>query len=304
MIIGISEGAQDISFDRDGATLQEQVERDRAARSDVPSFASIVGAGIGGQTGQQRRMYIKLKPWAQRQGDGAAVYRPAAAEAADASRASSVFLQRRRTSGWAARLSRTQYQYTLQDADLGELYDWAPKVLAKLRSLPMLRDVATDQQIAGTTATLTIDRDAAARFGIQPQLIDDTLYDAFGQREITQYFTQLNSYYVILEVPPDLQGESGTLTSFTCKSANGQAVPLSTLVKMDTDPVAPLSINHQSQFPAVTISFNLAAGAALGDAVHGDRAAMARVGTRRRRCRAASRAPRRRSSRRCRASPI
>ena len=153
------------------------------------------------------------------------------------------------------RLSRTQYQFTLQDANLGELYEWAPKVLAKLRGLPMLRDLATDQQMSGTTATLTIDRDAASRFGITPQQIDDTLYDAFGQRQITQYFTQINSYHLILEVPPDMQGKVDTLGKLYVKSAAGQAVPLSTFVKIDTNPVVSLSLSHQSQFPAVTLSF-------------------------------------------------
>ena len=143
----------------------------------------------------------------------------------------------------------------------------------QLQKLPKLRDVATDQQIGGTTATLTIDRDAAARFGIQPQAIDDTLYDAFGQRQITQYFTQLNSYHVILEVLPD----AGRATLATLRQAlrevsdRRQAVPLSTFVKVDTTPVQPLSVSHQSQFPAVTISFNLAPGVALGEAVDGDR---------------------------------
>src|SRR6185437_5009030 len=100
------------------------------------------------------------------------------------------------------RISKTEYQYTLQDADLNELFEWAPKVLNRLRTLPELRDVTTDQQTGGTTATLTIDRDKAARFGILPQVIDDTLYDAFGQRQITQYFTQVNTYHLVLEVMP------------------------------------------------------------------------------------------------------
>ena len=117
--------------------------------------------------------------------------------------------------GWRARL----YQYTLQDCRHRGTEPWAPKVLAAIKALPILRDVATDQQIAGTTATLTIDRGAAQRFGIQPQQIDDTLYDAFGQREVTQYFTQLNSYFVILEVPPELEGDAATLRKLYVKSA-------------------------------------------------------------------------------------
>ena len=114
----------------------------------------------------------------------------------------------------------------MQDADPAELNAWAPKLLQQMQALPMLRDVATDQQIAGTTATLTIDRNAAQRFGIEPQQIDDTLYDAFGQREVTQYFTQLNSYFVILEVPPQLEGDVATLRKLYVHAPNGQAVPL------------------------------------------------------------------------------
>jgi multidrug efflux pump subunit AcrB len=165
------------------------------------------------------------------------------------------------------RLSRTMYQYTLQDVDAAELNNWAPKMLTKIRALSMLRDVATDQQISGTTATLTIDRDAAQRLGIQPAQIDTILYDAFGQREVAQYFTQLNSYFVILEVPPQQAGDLGTLDDLYVRGANGQPVKLSALVRVDTKRVSPLAVNHQSQFPAVTISFNLAPGASLGDAV-------------------------------------
>ena len=171
-------------------------------------------------------------------------------------------------------------------------------------TLPQLRDVATDQQIGGTTATLTIDRDAAARFGIQPAAIDDTLYDAFGQRQVTQYFTQINTYHVILEVPPDDAGRPARRsTSSTSNRRPAQAVPLSTFVKVDTQPVAPLSISHQSQFPAVTISFNLAPGAALGEAVDAINAAMRADGRAAGAAAAPSRARRRRSRRSLRASP-
>jgi len=173
------------------------------------------------------------------------------------------------------RLSRTMYQYTLQDADANELNAWAPKMLARVKALPMVRDVATDQQIAGTTATLAIDRAAAERLGIEPSAIDAVLYDAFGQREVAQYFTQLNSYYVVLEVPPQLEGNLNTLGTLYVKGATGNAVPLSQLVKIDTNAVAPLAVNHQSQFPSVTISFNLAPGASLGDAT----AAIAKIGS-------------------------
>jgi hydrophobic/amphiphilic exporter-1 (mainly G- bacteria), HAE1 family len=140
-------------------------------------------------------------------------------------------------------------------------------ILAKMKTLPELRDVATDQQTRGTTVTMTIDRDTASRFGIQPQLIDDTLYDAFGQRQVTQYFTQLNSYHVILEILPELQGDLNTLNKLYIKSpTTGDQVPLSVFCKWTTVPVRPLSIAHQGQFPAITISFNLAQGVAFGQA--------------------------------------
>ncbi|MBV8705187.1 MAG: efflux RND transporter permease subunit, partial [Acetobacteraceae bacterium] len=185
-----------------------------------------------------------------------------------------LFLQPSQDIRVGGRLSKTQYQYTLQDADLDELFHWAPRVLDRLRGLPMLRDVTTDQQMAGLTTTLRIDRDQAARLGVTPQAIDDTLYDAFGQRQVTQYFTQINSYHVILEVLPGLAGDLATLDRLYVRSASGGAVPLSALAKWTTAPVQPLSISHQSQFPAVTISFNLAKGAALGQAVDAIKAAM------------------------------
>jgi HAE1 family hydrophobic/amphiphilic exporter-1 len=165
------------------------------------------------------------------------------------------------------RISRTQFQYTLQDANPDELNEWAPRILEKLKALPQLRDVATDQQLAGTTLTLTIDRDQASRYGLTPQLIDDTLYDAFGQRQVAQYFTQQNSYHVIMEVLPELQGDVGSLDKLYIKSpTTGQQVPLAAFAKWTTRETAPLSISHQGQFPAVTISFNLAQGVALGTA--------------------------------------
>jgi multidrug efflux pump subunit AcrB len=167
-----------------------------------------------------------------------------------------------------ARLSRTEYQYTLQDANPDELNSWAPKILDRLRELPQLTDVTSDQEIAGTTDTLTYDRDQAARFGLQPAQIDAILYDAFGQREVAQYFTGSKAYYVILEVLPNEQGELATLQKLYAKSSSGQVVPLSTLVHETTVPVQPLAVNHQSQFPAVTISFNLKGNASLGDAVN------------------------------------
>jgi HAE1 family hydrophobic/amphiphilic exporter-1 len=177
------------------------------------------------------------------------------------------------------RPTRTQFEFTLQDANLDELNEWAPKVLAKMQTLPELRDVATDQQSQGTTLQLKINRDTASRYGIQPQLIDDTLYDAFGQRQVTQYFTQLNSYHVILEILPELQGGFDTLDKLYIKSpATGDQVPLSAFATWTSVPVRPLSISHQGQFPAITISFNLALNAALGQATDAVQQAMAELG--------------------------
>src|SRR5208283_818448 len=174
---------------------------------------------------------------------------------------------------------KTEFQYTLQDANLDELYGWAPKILDKLQGLPQLRDVTTDQQMSGTTLTLVIDRDKAARFGVQPQVIDDTIYDAFGQRQITQYFSQVNSYHLILEVMPGQASDVETLNNLYVHSNTGRSVPMSAFAKWSTAPVQPLSISHQSQFPAVTISFNLAQGAALGEAVEAINTAMRDIGT-------------------------
>jgi HAE1 family hydrophobic/amphiphilic exporter-1 len=149
----------------------------------------------------------------------------------------------------------------------------------KLQTLPILRDVTSDQQTSGTTVTLTIDRDKAARFGVQPQVIDDTIYDAFGQRQITQYFSQVNSYHLILEVMPGQASDVDTLNKLYVHSNTGQSVQMASFAKWSTAPVQPLSISHQSQFPAVTISFNLAQGAALGQAVDAVNAAMRDMGT-------------------------
>jgi hydrophobe/amphiphile efflux-1 (HAE1) family protein len=276
LIIGMADGAQDVSFDemyRRQEAINDVVRRDPS----VDSFVSFVGGGAGGQTVSTSRTYISLKPWGQRRLTAQQVIeglRPKLAEVPGVR----LYLQAAQDIRVGGRLSRTMYEYTLQDPDLGELYTWAPKVLARLRKVPLLRDVATDQQMAGTTATLVIDRDKAAMYGIEPQQIDDVLYDAFGQREVTQYFTQLNYYYVILEVPPEIEGRPDTLDLLYAKSQSGAVVPLSTFIHYDTAKLAPLSVSHQSLFPSVTISFNLAPGAALGDAVTAINAAEAELG--------------------------
>ncbi|KAB7763620.1 efflux RND transporter permease subunit [Xanthomonas maliensis] len=179
-----------------------------------------------------------------------------------------LFMQAGQDINVGGRMARTQYQYTLTDANLDELNTWAPKLLKAFRALPQLTDVASDQQNAAPIASLTIDRQRAASFGITPQQIDATINDAIGQRQVAQYFTQLNSYHVVLEVTPALQGDPSLFQRLYLTSPlTGKQVPLSTFATLDTSKTGYLSVSHQGQFPAVTLSFNLAPGAALGDAV-------------------------------------
>jgi HAE1 family hydrophobic/amphiphilic exporter-1 len=223
-------------------------------------------------------MYITLKPHNERDVDAQQIIarlRPKLAKVEGAR----LYLQASQDVRLGGRATRTQFEFTLQDANLAELNEWAPKILARMQTLPELRDVATDQQTEGTTLQLTIDRDTAARYGIQPQLIDDTLYDAFGQRQVTQYFTQLNSYHVVLEILPELQGKIDTLNKLYVRSpSTGEQVPLSVFCRWTNVPVRPLAIAHQGQFPAVTISFNLGQGVALGQATGAVAQAMATMG--------------------------
>ncbi|MBV8763642.1 MAG: multidrug efflux RND transporter permease subunit [Hyphomicrobiales bacterium] len=263
LITGIAEGAQDISptdMQRHLEALADVVLKD----PDVEHLAMFVG-GSGNPT-NNGRPFITLKPRDERKANAdqiiARLRKPL-----EKIEGAKLFLQAAQDVRVGGRASRTQYQYTLQGADIPQLNEWAPRMLDKLKGLPELRDVATDQQTAGTTLTLTIDRDQASRYGFTPQLIDDTLYDAFGQREISQYFTQLSSYYVIMEVLPELQGDPQTLDKiFLHSPTTGGEVPLSAFAKWSTTPIQPLSISHQGQFPAITISFNLAQGVALGQA--------------------------------------
>jgi HAE1 family hydrophobic/amphiphilic exporter-1 len=179
-----------------------------------------------------------------------------------------LFMQAGQDINVGGRLARTQFQYTLTDSDLAELNEWAPKLLEEMRKLPLLRDVTTDQQNRAPVAYVTIDREKAMSYGITPAMIDGTLYDAIGQRQVAQFFTQLNSYRVILEVTPKLQADPQLFDQlFLTSPLTGQQVPLSTFAKIDTSRTGYLSIAHQGQFPAVTISFNLAPGKSLGEAV-------------------------------------
>jgi hydrophobe/amphiphile efflux-1 (HAE1) family protein len=274
-LTGVSEASQDISF-ADMKRHQEELSQIVQTDPAVDSIAMFIGGG--GTPLNSGRMYITLKPREERDADAQRIIarlRPKL-EKVEGAR---LYLQASQDVRLGGRATRTQFEYTLQDANLDELNTWAPKILEKMRTLPQLRDVATDQQTEGTTLAMTIDRDTASRYGIQPQLIDDTLYDAFGQRQVTQYFTQTNSYHVILEILPELQGRLDALDKLYIRSpTTGQQVPLSVFCKWSTVPVRPLSIAHQGQFPATTISFNLAQGVALGQATAAVQKAVGEMG--------------------------
>jgi hydrophobe/amphiphile efflux-1 (HAE1) family protein len=275
-IIGTTEASQDISF-AEMARRQTAIGRVVSSDPDVASVAMIIGS-TGNQTQNNGRMFIALKPRDDRTATATQIIRRLQPRLAQV-QGIALFLQPAQDINVGGRISRTLFQYTLQDADLDEINQWAPKILAKLKTLPELTGVTTDQQTGGATLTVTIDRDQAARFGIQPQLIDDTLYDAFGERQVTQYFSQVNSYHVIMETLPDFQSSPGALNRIFIKSPlTGQQVALSTLVKWTTRPTTFLSVNHQGQFPAVTISFDLAPGVSLGQAVTAIQQAEAQIG--------------------------
>ena len=263
IIVGLTDAPQDVSFD-EMVRLERRLTEVIAADPAVASWGAFVG---GGRPLNNGFVVVGLKPRDERDATADQVINRLRGKIA-AVPGGTVFLQAAQDLNVGGRTSRTQYQYTLQDANIDELNEWAPRLLEELKKLPELRDVASDQQSSSTMVSLVIDRDQAARFGIQPSLINNTLYDAFGQRQVTQYFTQLNSYHVVLEVLPSLLGQPDTLNKIYIKSpTTGQQVPLSTFAKFDTGHTSYLSINHQGQFPAVTLSFNLAPGVALGDAV-------------------------------------
>jgi hydrophobe/amphiphile efflux-1 (HAE1) family protein len=265
IIIGITDAAQDSSFDQ-MSDLQSRANKIVLDNPNVASVVSSIGAGTAGQTANNGRMYISLKPWADRSASAMQVIAQIN-EKMQPVAGIRLFMQPAQDVSVGARLGRTLYQYTLQDTNQDELNKWAPKILDKMKQIPLLSDVTSDQANSGTTETLTYDRDQASRFGVQPAAIDAALYDAFGQREVAQYFTGNKAYYVILEALPDQFGNLSTVDKLYVHSSSGANVPLSTLLHRTTVPVQPLAVNHQSQFPAVTVSFNLQGNASLGDAV-------------------------------------
>ena len=276
IVIGITVASDNVSF-AEMSKLQRQINDIVGQDPAVEGVTSSVGAGAGGQTANNGRLYISLKPWDDRDTDASGII-ARLSQKTKSVQGIQLFMQPAQDVTVGGRLSRTLYQYTLSDPDGSELNKWAPKVLDKLKTVPQITDVTSDAEASGLTATLTYDKDLAARFGIQPGTIDATLNDAFGQREVAQYFTDLKAYYVILEVTPSQLGTLNTLQQLYVKSQNGQPVPLSTFVHIDTAPVQPLVVNHQSQFPSVTISYNLKPGASLGDSVAAINAAEASLG--------------------------
>jgi hydrophobe/amphiphile efflux-1 (HAE1) family protein len=244
---------------------------------DVSTVGAFLGASPG-NTLNSGRLFISLKPHEERTADVIGVMnrlRPKLAEAAGAS--ASLSPAQDITVG--ARNSRALYQYTLQDARLDVINEWTPKIAAKLKTLPVLADIGTDLMTNAPELSVVINRDKASRYGITPQLIDDTLNDALGQRQVVQYYTQLSTYNVVLEILPELQGLSGVLSKIYIRSpVTGQMVPMSTLASFDTSKTGFLSINHQSQFPAATVFFNTAPGVSLGEATEAVTAAMKEIG--------------------------
>src|ERR1700752_2017284 len=263
LILGQSEAAQDISFqamEERQQALQNAIMRDPA----VATIGSAVGAGGGSYTLNDGRVFIQLKPAKQRE----PIEKVMARLRTNLAKIQGITLYRQAAQDITigARLNKTQFQYTLNDADPGELKHWTALFYEKLKSLHSVADVATDQLNAGPLLDVTIKRDVASSYGILPYTIDNTLDDAFGQRIVSTIYTTLQQYHVVLEVNPKFQYGPEALNGIYVKSSSGQQVPLSTLVDSVTK-VAPLVVNHTGQFPSVTLSFTLAPGAAIGDAV-------------------------------------
>jgi multidrug efflux pump len=261
-IIGGIQAEQDISFP---AMRAKMVEFVTTVLTD-PAVSTAVGwTGGFGNTTNSGRMVVSLKPIEERKASVDQVISRLRGKLAHVPGAT-LFLQPVQDVRIGARMSNAQYQYTLQSPSLAELNTFAPRMLGKLRGLPEVRDVATDQQNRGLQAALVIDRDTASRLGIPAQVIDDALYDRFGQRQVSTIFTERNQYRVVLEVAPSFQQNPDDLAGVYVRSSTGAQIPLSGFTKL-APRTTPLSVNHQGQVPSVTLSFNLAPGVALGDAV-------------------------------------
>jgi multidrug efflux pump len=275
---GRTRASQDISFDSMKVKQRQlaQMVLDDPAIQSVTAF--VGGGGPGGGSSNVGNMFVALKPLDQRPG------RVAADQVVNRLRGkltsvpgAALILQVQQEFQSGGRGSDAQYQYTLSDENLNELNAWAPQLLARMRTMPELRDASTDQQNQGLAANLVIDRDSASRLGISAAAIDQVLYDAFGQRQVSTMYTALNQYFVVMEVDPSYQQSPDALNGIYVKSSTGSMVPLSTIARFEQKRTA-LQVNHQGQYPAVTLSFNLAPNVALGDAVTALEKAQAEMG--------------------------
>jgi multidrug efflux pump len=275
VILGISEAPQSISFP---ALVTKQQELAKVVLQDkaVQAVASFVGVDGVNLTPNNGRIQITLKPLAERDASASEIIRRLQPEVAKVA-GIDLYMQAVQDLSVENRVTRTQYQYTLEAPTQAELNNWVPRLLDRMKQIPHLTDVASDQLTGGLGLELNIDRDTAARFGITPQNIDDTLYDAFGQRQVSTIFTQLNQYHVVLESRPQWQTTIDALKDLRVKTSTGVQAPLETFTTVRQVTV-PLTINHQGQFPAVTLSFNLAPRASLGAAVDEIRAAAKDIG--------------------------
>jgi multidrug efflux pump len=296
VLMGVSEAPQDVSF-TSMAERQQRLVNVISKDPAVENISSFIGIDGTNTTTNNGRIQVTLKPLEDRKISASDVIRRLQPDLAQV-QGIQLFLQPVQDLTVEDRVSRTEFQFSMEDVDAKELGTWVPQMLAKMQSLPQLRDVASDQQNLGLVTTLVIDRDTASRLGVLPQAIDDTLYDAFGQRQVSTIFTQLNQYHVVEEVQGNFQtdpemlkhiyvratnpglpsassggtgsaagvGTSGNATAVTAATAGGTQVPLSAFTRMETG-TTPLTIDHQGQFPVVTLSFNLAPGVSLGDAV-------------------------------------
>ena len=275
VILGISEASQSVSFAR-MADRQQALARVILRDPAVQSLSSFIGIDGTNTTMNSGRIQINLKPLEERKANATEIIRRLQPELAKVE-GTTLFLQPVQDLTVEDRVSRTQFQYSLEDPDARELSVWVPRFIGKLQSLPELRDVASDQQNAGLEARLILDRSTASRLGITPQSLDDALYDAFGQRQISTMFTQLNQYRVVLETQPGFQQRPDDLKNLYLRSAGGGSVPLGAFTEVQTSNT-PLSVNHQGQFPVVTISFNLAPNTSLGEAVRAIEKVKAEIG--------------------------
>jgi len=264
MILGVTEAAPDVSFTK-MLELQQRAAETVLTDPDVATISAFIGADGTNPTQNSGRLSISLRSRDDRDADVTEIIARLQTKLARV-QGITVYLQPVQDLTVDARIARTQYQYTIEDPDPDELAAWAPRMLDEMKRLPALRDVASDQQTAGLELHLAVDRDSASRLGITAQALDDTLYDAFGQRIVSTTFTQLNQYRVILELRPEDREDPGSLERIYVRSTGGSAIPLSAFSKLETRNVA-LAIDHQGQFPSVTLSFNTAPGVSLGEAI-------------------------------------